>query len=456
METPAFARRLVAALLFLAAALPLHASEAEFDAWAKGRMVPLDHSDRAFGAIDRDIEQSRLIGLGESVHESEPFLSFRVRLFKDLVRRHRVTALVFESGLAEAMSLDDYVSGRAGTIDYNASLPGGHAHLVEIRALMEWIRAWNQNEGRKRPVRVYGSDVPGRQANIVPALDRLEQLTLGQTEVKSLIDAVRIHAAKAAGQWWRAAQEKYEALPTEEKNAFTANVTRLGEAVNRLSGADAERLEWARRVAVVVSQAEAMHRLGPFSPTAPRDVAMADNTMWILGRLKKGERAVYWAHNAHVQMTEVTGPALPAGRLPPAGLHFKKRLGERYLAIGAAYGGPSRDGGAPIPPGSVDAALGNLSSTPFLLPLRGGNPSPAAKSWLAEERPMRFQVQHLLVSLGKAFDVVVWFDTATGAAVVKPQALPSGSTRGARTRAGNMRSQPDDFLIHDVVEEALP
>jgi len=422
METTTSARGLVAALLFLTAAVPLRASEAEFSAWARARMVPLDHSDRAFAALDRDIEKARLIGLGESVHESEPFLSFRVRLFKDLVRRHRVTALVFESGLAEAMSLDDYVSGRAGTIDYNASLPGGHAHLVEIRALMEWIRAWNQNEGRKRPVRVYGSDVPGRQANIVPALDRLERLTPGQVEVKARIDAVRIHAAKTAGRWWRAAQETYEALPAEEKSAFTANVTHLVEAVNRLSGADAdaERLEWARRVAIVVSQAEAMHRLGPFSPTAPRDVAMADNTMWIVGRLKKGERAVYWAHNAHVQKTEVTGPALPAGRLPPAGLHFKERLGERYLAIGTAYGGPSRDGGAAIPPGSVDAALGNLSSTPFLLPLRGGNPSPAARSWLAEERPMRFQVQHLLVSLGQAFDIVAWFDTATGAAVVTP------------------------------------
>lgn len=421
METTTTARGLAALLLLLATA-PLRASEAEFGAWARARMVPLDDPDRAFVALDRDIERSRLIGLGESVHESEPFLSFRVRLFKDLVRRHRVTALVFESGLAEAISLDEYVSGRVDTVDYHAALPGGHAHLVEIRSLMEWVRAWNRNEGRKRPVRVYGSDVPGRQANMAPALDRLEQLTPGRAEVKARIDAVRVHASKAAGRWWRAAQEKYEALPADERSAFTLDVARLVEEVNRLPGApaEAERLEWARRVAAVVSQAEAMHRLGPFSPTAPRDAAMADNTMWILGRLRKDERAVYWAHNAHVQKTAVTGPALPAGHLPPAGLHFNERLGERYVAIGTAYGGFSRDGGAPVPSGSVDAALGNLSAKPFLLPLRGGDSSPAVKAWLAEERPMRFQVQHHLVSLGQAFDAIAWFDAATGAAVITP------------------------------------
>lgn len=133
---------------------------------------------------------------------------------------------------------------------------------------------------------------------------------------------------------------------------------------------------------------------------------MADNLMWILGRISKGERAVYWAHNAHVQKTPVTGPSLPEGRYPAAGLRLSQSLRSAYVAIGTAYGGPSCNGGGALPAGSIDAALGQASTTDFLLPLGGKRRPEAVATWLATERPMRFQVQHLLVPLGAAFGAV--------------------------------------------------
>ena len=171
-------------------------------------------------------------------------------------------------------------------------------------------------------------------------------------------------------------------------------------------------------MAVVVQQYEAMQRLGGFSPTAPRDQAMADNTMWILQRLAPGERAVYWAHNAHVQRVPVTGPAIPAGRLPSAGTRLGEALGRAYLAIGTAYGGPSRDDASAVVPGSVDAALGQVAAGPFLVSLRARAFNPGVRSWLAEERPQRSQVKQLMVPLGSAFDVIAYFPGATAAAHV--------------------------------------
>ena len=83
------------------------------------------------------------------------------------------------------------------------------------------------------------------------------------------------------------------------KAALTSGVSLLVQRVNRLEG-DKDRLEWARRLALVAQQHETVLRLGAFEATAPRDVAMTENTLWVLGRLAKGERAVYWTHNAHV------------------------------------------------------------------------------------------------------------------------------------------------------------
>lgn len=427
---------LVSSLLALAA--PTLAAEADFVTWARARLAPLDASNQAFRALDGQIRRARLIGMGESVHESEPFLSFRVRFVKDLIVRHRITALVFESGLAEAMALDAYVQGRAASVDYPAALPGGFAHLSGIRDFIEWLRAWNRGEGRARPVHVYGADVPGRQASMLPGLDRLEELTADKVEIKTRIDAIRLTASKVAAPWWRPAQEKYDALPTEEKATLAADVTRLVEETNRLSGSDADRLEWTRRVALVIGQSEAMSRLGQFSPTVPRDLAMADNLMWILGRIGPGERAVYWAHNAHVQKTAVTGPSLPPGRYPGAGVRLHERLGRRYLAVGTAYGGRSRNGGTALAEGSIDAALAHVSATSFILPLGGKRPEAKVASWLSEERPMRFQVEHLLVPLGRAFDAVAYFDHAEPAPVVnvpREPAAHSSPRLSARVRA---------------------
>jgi erythromycin esterase len=407
--------RSAAAALFLFLALPLAAQpDAAFVAWARARIVPLDAAGRAFRTLDGEIGKVRLIGVGESVHETEPFLTFRLHLLQDLVRRHRVTALVLESGLPEAMAADDYVRGRTATIDYDTALPGGYGDLEPIRATIEWLREWNRGAGRKHPVGVYGADLPARSGSMVPALDRLRELTASDPDIKPLIDAVRPTATRISAGWWKGAAQKYDPLPAETKAALTSDVARLVQRVQHLTGDDKERLAWARRVALVLQQSETTLRLGAFAPTAPRDIAMADNTLWVLSRLAPGERAVYWAHNAHIQRVPVQGPPLPPGQYPSAGMHFRDALGTQYYGIATTYGGPSAENGpgnaAPAEPGSVDATLETVAKVPFLLNLKPGRRSSAVDTWLAEERPIRFQVGYLRVPLGKAFDAVAYFD----------------------------------------------
>lgn len=421
----------VAAALSLLLTFSLAAqSDGAFVAWARGRVVPIDSEGRAFRTLDRGIADARLIGVGESVHEAEPFLSFRHQLLQDLVRRHRVTALVLESGLPEAMALDDYVRGRTATVDFDATLPGGFGALEEVRRTMEWLRTWNLGPGRKRPVGVYGADLPGRSGSMVPALDRLQELT-ADPDVRSAIDSIRPVAVQISAGWWKGGAQKYDALSADAKASLTSEVNLLVERVHGLSQGDKDRLEWARRVALVAQQHETVLRLGAFAPTAPRDIAMTDNTLWVLGRLAPGERAVYWAHNAHVQRVPVQGPPLPPGSFPPAGLRFHAALGKQYYAIATTYGGPSLDNATGAENGSVDATLESVGKGPFLLTLRGGKRSASVDAWLGQARLMRFQVGYLNVALGPAFDAVAYFDRATRAARVSasftssnPPALP--------------------------------
>jgi erythromycin esterase len=394
-----------AIVVFVVLAFSAHAQpDAAFVEWARSRAVPVD----SLQSLDGEIAAARLIGIGESFHESEPFLSFRVQLVKELVQRHKVTAIVFESGLPEVMAADDYVRGRTSTIDFAAAMPGGHGELQGMRELVEWIREWNKGPGRSRPVGLYGADLSGRAGSMVPALDRLEQLTAGDARTKALIDAIRPVATQIAARSWKPAADKYDALPAETKNALAVNVSLLADRVHQ-NGSDV-----ARQVVHTLERSEECLRIGMFAPMIPRDRVLAENTLYVLNQLKADERAVYLAHNAHVQRAPVKGPALPPGSFPGSGMRFDAALGSRYLAIGTAYGGLSRDEKTEPQDGSIDATLGKVRATPFLLALRGRTPA-----WLTEERPMRFQSGHLLLPLGGAFDVVVYFDGATAAARAK-------------------------------------
>lgn len=359
--------------------------------------APID----SFRTLDPMIRDARLIGVGESVHDVHEFFDFRLKLLQDLVKRHRLTALVLESGLPEAMALDDYVRGKTASVDYDAVLPGGYGSLEDIRRTMEWIREWNLGEGKRHPVGVYGADFPNRSGSMVPALDKLQELTAGNAEIRASIDAIRPTATQISAGWWRGASQKYGPLSAETKTKLTADVNQLVERVKQD--------DWAKRIARLIQQNELFLRLGAFHPTAPRDEAMAENTLWILNRLPAGERAVYWAHNAHVQHAPIQGPPLPPGTFFGAGTHFAKALGKRYVAIGTAYGGPAIDNASAPESGSVDAELAARSPHPFLLTLRGGKRA----AWMDEERMMRFQTGYLIVPLGSAFDAVAYFDRAT-------------------------------------------
>jgi erythromycin esterase len=410
-------RRLLALALLALPALALFAqSDAAFVEWARARSVPME---RAFPALDAHLAGVRVIGAGESVHENETFLAFRREMLQDLVRRHRVTALVLESGLPEAMPLDDYVRGRSATVDYDAALPGPFTgNLEEMRRTMEWLRRWNLGEGKARPVSVYGADLPRRSGSMVPALDRLEALTAGDAEIQALIASIRPTAEATSARFFRPAIEKYEALPAETKQALAADVERLLERVSALTKGDAERLAWARRLTQVIRQNEVMLRHGPYSVTSPREVGIADNILWVLTRLGPGERAVFWAHNAHIQKVPVKGTVLPPGQFPSAGMRLADALGEGYYAIATAYGGPSMDEKTEPLQESVDGVLGRVAPKPFLLPLPSASSSPAVDAWLRQDRPMRFQAKSLTLPLGGAFDAVAYFDRAVAASKV--------------------------------------
>lgn len=388
-----------------------------FVAWGRPRVAALD-STAAIAALAPGLGPVRLIGVGESVHDVRQFFEFRLALLQSLVRHHRVRAVVLESGLPEGMAADDYVSGRTDTIDFDAALKYGFGSYEEVRRSVRWLREWNAGPGRAAPVRLLGIDLPASAGSMVPALDRLTGLVPDPT-VRATVALIRPIAERATGPFFRPAIARYDSLGPATRDSLQRLTARLVQEVERIRLPDAERTRWARRLARVAQQTETMFRLGAYHPDNPRDRAMAENTRWVLDQVGPGDRVVLWAHNAHVQRYPIEGPPVPTGTTPSMGTLLGRELGAGYLAVGTAYGGASLDSAAAPVAGGVDRALGALGPGPYLLPLRGRPSDGPLAAWLDARRPMRFQLGHLLVPLGRAFDAVAYFDRVDRAVRVR-------------------------------------
>jgi erythromycin esterase len=411
------------ALVLAAREAPAQAAPEVFG-WVRDhahRFGPLDSTATSLAPLAERLAGTRLIGVGESIHFQHEFLEFRAALLRELVLRRQVTAVALESGFPEAIDLDRYVTGRVDRVDWSAVLAYRFGAFAEVQSAFEWLRRWNREPGH-RPVHVYGIDLPGSAGSMVPALrwltgylERVDPATAARVRT-DLIPA----AARVEGPFWQPAARRYDSLPAPARDSLKRNVASLLATVRArraayLKRADRSEYEWALRMAIVCEQQATFLRLKPYHPTNPRDVAMADNTRWVLDHEGPNGRVLLWAHNAHVSKAAIEGPASPAKTpVPSMGGLFHRALGPAYQSIGFTYARGASDS---LPdPLSLDATMAAADSVPYWI-ATGDGPAPAAmERWLDAPHLIQFQgVGYLRIAPRRAYDYLVFFPRISAA-----------------------------------------
>ena len=148
----------------------------------------------------------------------QQFMELRFALLQHLVRHGRVTAVVLESGLPEAIAVDDWVHGRTDSVDFKTQLGPDYNDSEVIRRAMTWLREWNLGAGKAHPVAVYGADISiGDGRSMLPALDRLQAVAGTDARIAAVLDSLRPLATRVAAPWWNGALRNYEALPADDE-----------------------------------------------------------------------------------------------------------------------------------------------------------------------------------------------------------------------------------------------
>ncbi|WP_217183856.1 erythromycin esterase family protein [Streptomyces sp. AC495_CC817] len=366
---------------------------------------PDDVTDAQLTPLLDIVGSARVIALGESMHRTHEFLAWRNRLLRFLVEHAGVTAVVLESGFAEARMVDEWIrtgDGRLRSV-LNEGITYHFGKCQESLDLVTWMREQHVREGRGP--RFHGMDVPASAASALPALleaigflDDADPLYAAHVRNGLLASFDHLPSDTSGLAWAATAIQSYLGLDPSERHAITSGISGLVERMRAKrtdyvrAGADHESTSRAIRCAEVARGADAFLSAMTEGPTRTwsaaniRDSTMADSVEWVLDR---EPRVLLFAANGHVRRTPYLAPPFVSEPLATVGTHLSQRLADDYRVIGTTFGGgeawlhrPSPDDLAghstpftealPAPQDdSLDAMLSRAAPGSFLVDLAG-------------------------------------------------------------------------------------
>jgi erythromycin esterase len=454
-------------LVMLALALPLallgqNAPTQAFREWARDHVHPItlvyrDTDDDAdLEPVGKIIGDAHVVGFGEPIHDDHEPLAMRNRLIRYSVTHLAFTAVALETCLSSSKRLYDYVLGR--TDETGSALSEafcyGFGDYPENLELLRWLRSYNAGQPSERKVRVYGIDISGQYfpsayRSLEAALAFLDRAApvLGRETRKRYADLVPIFRA-----------DRYPKLTPAEKDACTGKIQDLIALIERertplTAATSSDDYDWALREAISAAQDDAFLRSLPpeFDLNVPnwweaykpsplwdhnaemREVAMADNVLWVYQRECRRGRVFYFAHIEHIQ----DGPGIlglpgrpPVGQyrqIRCAGSYLRSALGSDLILIGTYFGHAEGFGKADAPPyvaHDVEDLLDSLSIPLFIMNLHDLPPSGQLHDWFATAHGTRASIlrEHYdTVSPLTAYDAIFFVDTITPSPPPKKQ-----------------------------------
>lgn len=424
----------------------------EASAWLNANVHPLTTFSPSADYADleplRDIVgEARVVSLGESTYGTHQFFTMKHRILRYLVEEMGFTAFAIEATMPEAFLVDEYV--RHGTGDPAQRLAGLYVWNRNTREMLDqvqWMRAYNA--AHTSGVGFYGFDVQHPSLAIEVVEEYLTRLDPDAAAIaRARYDCFRSFAEGNG----RLGDYPFASLTTIStcRTGVMGVLKLLDEQADELTArSSAKAFSFARRHARLVVQAEIFHAGNP----GVRDVAMAENILWLLGWLGPDAKIVVWAHNQHV-----------SENYPPyesMGYYLASVLGDDHMSIGFSFHQGSVSAwqrlssgniGAPaamiVPPPpftgpEIDQYYENYlitaDATQWLLDLRPVRPGTPGAEWLFEplrtrqirsvydpEAPNDFFYRTLLPV---EYDALIHFDRARSSTLLPlPDAKANGS-----------------------------
>ncbi|MBL1067454.1 erythromycin esterase family protein [Streptomyces sp. 7-21] len=340
------------------------------------RSTDIAHRVEAAAVMRLFPSRPRLLALGEPTHGEEALLRVRNELFRQLVEHEGYRTIALETDCLSGLLVDDYVTGGACSLD--EAMARGFSHgwgaWAGNRALVRWMRAFNEGRPEADRVRFAGFDGP---LEITGAASPRRALTGLLDYLAPHVDAASLPRAAAeldrllgADARWTRPEAMRDPSRSVGQSPEAARLRLLADDLVALLEERAPHLravtppeDWqrARRYGRTATGLLRYHSwMADDSPArltrlvSVRDHMMAGN---LLDLAERGPGLVS-AHNGHMQR-DLSSMAMDSGPVAwwSAGALVSDRLGADYAFLATALG-TLRHRGVDVPP--PDTAEGVL------------------------------------------------------------------------------------------------
>lgn len=299
----------------------------------------------------------RLLALGEPTHGEDVLLEVRNDLFRQLVEQRGYRTIAIESDCLAGLEVDDYVAGGAGDLDevVQHGLSHGFGASAANRALVRWMRAYNEDRPPSQRLRFAGFDGP---LEIDAAASPRQALSALYAYLAAWLDTDLLPCTAETLEGLLGADEQWTNPAAMIDPTQSVGRTPEAEELRRLADALVVLLDTQTPHLVAVSSRDDWDRARLYGRTAVgllryhfwmadpspnriaklcalRDAMMAAN---LRALVEQGPTLVY-AHNAHLQRHESSMQTWDGTvRWWSAGAIVTAHLGAQYAFLAMALG----------------------------------------------------------------------------------------------------------------------
>ena len=349
--------------------------------------------------LKRVFKNVRLVGLGEETHGTREFFQFKHRMLEFLVKEMGFRVFALEASYSACQTINDYVMGKMNDGAKALDSQGFWTwNTEEVRAMMDWMRAYNASVPVERRVKFIGFDIQANEPGKAKLLEYLGRVApervadteaFFQTDMNELVETAFFGKGDAANT----ARNKLKELKNQYNDLLV--FLEISEPILAAKSSEAE-YEQMREYARVLAQYLDVYSRAKLSATL-RDIYMADNFRRLVNREPAGTRFVVWAHNQHL---------LTGGRQRTLGSALRQSYGDEYYAVGFSFNqgsfqalearpkDPQKTGlvsfsVGPAPVDSVDWYLAGTKAKIGFVDLRSAAKNKAIADWMSEAHTMR-------------------------------------------------------------------
>jgi erythromycin esterase len=268
-----------------------------------------------------NLQDKKIIAVGESVHAINDFANWNINFFKELVKNDITKIFMLENDFSNSKQINRYISGELETNDIDTLMKEnlyGVWRSYDMKEFLEWARKYNAGKSKKDKIKFFGFD---SQCGSCAMKEILNFINNNRPDLKIKLSN---EGLKLLSEINLSKNYNLKKLTKDEQDLMEQTIEKMNQLFEKEVALDQN----IHSDLLALNHAWEFENANPLNFTNIRDRNMAI----IFKEIIKNETkpVLMWAHNGHINKSKSLF-------YKPIGYHLYNHFKGKYLTIGLDF-----------------------------------------------------------------------------------------------------------------------